>query len=289
MTGFGRGEAWAGNYKITVEIRSINNRYLEVVSRMPRNISSLEDKVKHLVNDNISRGRADVFISLEDGDERVKTLKVDKDLALAYHNSLLEIAELCGLPKKLDIATIAALPGLFAMEKPEDDLEEIWPLLAKALAEALEQLISMRSIEGAKLADDLLVRKEAILAWVADIEKRAPFVVLEWQARLEERIKELLGEAYHLDENRMANEVAVFADRASIAEEIIRLQSHLEQLEQVLKSNEVAGRKLDFLVQEMNREINTIGSKANDLEISRLVIQIKGELEKIREQVQNIE
>ena len=289
MTGFGRGEAASVDYKITVEAKSINNRYLEVIPRMPRQILALEDPVKKYVNQHVQRGRVDVFITLEETEDRQKTLKTDKELALAYSKSMREVAELCGVGGEITMDHLVRMPGIFSMEKNDDDLEVIWELLQQALQTAMETLVAMRQTEGDKLAADLLGRRLTIIDFVKEIDERAPLVVEEYQEKLRGRIEEMLEDKALLDEAKFANEVAYFADRASITEELIRLDSHLTQLQDLLSANDVVGRKLDFLMQELNREINTIGSKANDLQISRRVIDVKSELEKIREQVQNIE
>lgn len=289
MTGFGRGEAASVDYKITVEAKSINNRYLEVIPRMPRQILALEDPVKKYVNQYVQRGRVDVFITLEETEDRQKTLKTDKELALAYAKSMREVGELCGIEGAVTMEHLVRMPGIFSMEKGDDDLEIIWDLLQNALGTAMENLAAMRQTEGDKLAADLLQRRLTIIDFVKEIDERAPLVVEEYQEKLRARIEEMLEDKALLDEAKFANEVAYFADRASITEELIRLDSHLTQLHDLLSANDVVGRKLDFLMQELNREINTIGSKANDLQISRRVIDVKSELEKIREQVQNIE
>lgn len=289
MTGYGRGEAASVDYKITVEAKSINNRYLEVVPRMPRQIVALEDPLKKFVNEYVQRGRVDIFVTLEETENRQKTLKTDKELALAYYKNMQEIAELCNMSDIITMDNMVRMPGIFTMEKNDDDLEVIWSLLKEALAIAMSHLVEMRQTEGDKLAKDLLQRRLAVVDLVHEIDKRSPVVVIEYQEKLQNRITELLADKVLLDEAKFANEVAYFADRASITEELIRLDSHLSQLHDLLSCNDVVGRKLDFLMQELNREINTIGSKANDLQISRLVIDVKSELEKIREQVQNIE
>jgi len=289
MTGFGRGEAEGQGYKLTVECKSINNRYLEVAPRMPRQLLSLEDGLKKTVGSYAARGRVDVFVTLEETEDKPKTLKTDKELALAYQQGIKEIAALCGIEDKLTPEMLVRLPGVFSMEKSDDDLEVIGSLLNEALAAALTQLVAMRKQEGDKLAADLLMRRDTVLAAVAEIEKRSPLVVEEYSQKLKARIVELLDSDKPFDEGRFATEVAYFADRSSITEELIRLDSHLGQLKELLNSDESVGRKLDFLMQELNREINTVGSKANDLAINKLVIDVKSELEKIREQVQNIE
>lgn len=289
MTGFGRGEAVGETDKVTVELRSINNRYLEVVTRLPKALIALEDPIKKQLNQWVFRGRVDVFVTLEEIAQKPKTLKTDEALAVAYYQSMQKIAGLCEISSEIKLDHLVQLPGLFTMEKPEDDLETIGALVQQALAEAATHLVDMRQLEGDRLAADLLQRKDTVQEQVRQIAERAPLVVKEYQEKLKNRIQELLEDTAAFDEARFANEVAYFADRASITEELIRLDSHLAQLQALLSSNDVVGRKLDFLMQELNREINTIGSKANDLEINRLVIDVKSELEKIREQVQNIE
>jgi len=288
MTGYGRGDGFAAQKKITVELKSVNNRFTEVVVRMPKHLLPLEERVKKTVQDRVSRGRVDVFITLEEAEEKKRLVKVDKELGLAYYNALRELADTCGIPEKFDLVSMASMPGMLVVEAAEDDLETMWPAIQEATGKALDALVAMRQAEGQKLAEDLLKRREIIGAYVADISQRAPQVVSSYQEKLRGRIQELLGET-QIDENKLANEVAFFADRASITEELVRLDSHLQQMAEIIGCEDAVGRKLDFLGQEMNREINTIGSKANDLAISRQVLEVKSELEKVREQVQNLE
>ncbi|MGI6065362.1 MAG: YicC/YloC family endoribonuclease [Bacillota bacterium] len=288
MTGYGRGEAISNNNYITVEAKSVNHRFLEVVVRMPKQLLPLEERIKKLAQEKVNRGRLDIFISLEENEEKKRLVKVDKELGLAYYNALRELAGIWGIAEDFDLMHMSSLPGLLTLENDEEDLEALWPGVNTALTSAMDALVGMRTLEGEKLAEDLLKRKENIAAFVSLIEERSPLVVREYQERLTQRIQELLGEV-QIDEIRLANEVAFFADRASITEELVRLNSHLEQMSQILRQDDVVGRKLDFLGQEMNREINTIGSKANDLAIGRLVVEVKSELEKVREQVQNLE
>ncbi|MDD2498607.1 MAG: YicC family protein [Desulfitobacteriaceae bacterium] len=288
MTGYGRGEAASDSHRITVEAKSVNHRFLEIVVRMPKQLLPLEEKIKSLVQEKVTRGRVDIFISLEENGEKKRLVKVDKELGLAYYNALRQLADTWGIPEKFDLVQMASLPGLLSLENEEDDLEAVWSVINEALICAMDDLIGMRASEGEKLAKDLLKRRETIAAYVDSIAERSPLVVSEYQEKLSQRIQELLGEV-QIDESRLANEVAFFADRASITEELVRLNSHLEQMSHILSHDDAVGRKLDFLGQEMNREINTIGSKANDLAIGRLVVEVKSELEKVREQVQNLE
>ncbi|WP_148137807.1 YicC/YloC family endoribonuclease [Candidatus Formimonas warabiya] len=288
MTGYGRGEAASADKKITVEAKSVNHRFLETVVRMPKQLLPLEERIKKMIQEKITRGRVDVFLSLEETGEKKRLVKVDKELGLAYYNALRELADACNIPEKFDLVSISTLPGVMTLEDEEDDLEAVWPIVREAVEKAVDCLADMRAVEGQKLAEDLLRRRSGIGNLVARIEERSPLVVQEYRDKLAQRVQDLLAEV-QIDEAKLANEVAFFADRASIAEELVRLNSHLDQMESILASSDSIGRKLDFLGQEMNREINTIGSKANDLTINRFVVEVKSELEKIREQVQNLE
>jgi uncharacterized protein (TIGR00255 family) len=262
---------------------------LEVAVHAPKLILFLESTIKNQVAQFAERGKVDVFIQLENIGESSQQLKVDKNLACAYVEAISEIQSAAGLPSKLTVENLLGLPGLFSMEKPEDNLEDIEAVLLAALAEALSGFAAMRRLEGERLAADLLKRRESVCALVQQIDGLSEQVVQDYQAKLFERINELLGDKVAIDEARLANEVAYFADHACINEELVRLVSHLAQLEELLQKDAAVGRKLDFLMQEINREVNTIGSKANYLQINRLVIEAKSELEKIREQIQNIE
>lgn len=288
MTGYGRGEAAGEGRQVIVEVKSVNHRFLEVSVRMPKQLLALEERIRKAIQQQISRGRVDVFISLKETGEKKRLVKVDKELGQAYYNALRELASTWGIPEKFELVPMSALPGLLNLEDEEEDLEVVWTVIDKALSSAVSNLIVMRTVEGEKLAKDLSNRKKVISDYVAQIGERSPQVVLEYRDKLLQRVQELLSDI-EVDQTRLANEVAFFADRASIDEELVRLSSHLDQMDDILKSGEAAGRKLDFLGQEMNREINTIGSKANDLAIGRLVVDVKSELEKVREQVQNLE
>jgi uncharacterized protein (TIGR00255 family) len=288
MTGYGRGEASSPEQKITVEAKSVNHRFLEIVVRMPKQLLPLEEPLKKLVQEKITRGRVDIFLTLEETGEKKRLVKVDKELGLAYYNALRELAGVCKIPENIDLLHLSQMPGVLSAEDEEDDLEAVWPLLKTGVEQAIQGLVAMRAAEGEKLAHDLKKRRDIICDYVVLIEERSPLVVQEYQEKLGQRVQELLGEI-QLDENKLANEVVFFADKASIAEELVRLKSHLDQMTGILAGEDAVGRKLEFLVQEMNREINTIGSKANDLTINRYVVEVKSELEKVREQVQNLE
>lgn len=289
MTGFGRGEASGYGYHFTVELKAVNHRFFEAAIRMPRNLNLLEERIRKILQGKIQRGRLDVYVNVKETEEKKRLVKVDKDLALSYDKTLKELARALEAPYETDIYRLAALPEVLLVEDPETDLELLWEPLSKAVSEALNGFVQMRQIEGEKLAKDLLQRVHIIEEEKNKIAGFSDTVVTDYQNRLRERIQVLLGDSQILDEARLATEVALFADRVSITEELVRLQSHLDQCRHALQSYEPVGRKLDFLVQEMNREINTIGSKANNLDITQRVVQIKSELEKIREQVQNLE
>lgn len=288
MTGYGRGEATGEGKTVTIEMKSVNHRFLETMVRLPRAYTMMEDRIKSVLKSNFDRGRIDVFVNVEETGEKKRRLKVDKELAMAYYSSLKELAQFLDISENLGVLAIAGLPEVLTIEEPEEDSEAFWPVMESALEGAIQQLLRMRREEGRKLAVDLMNRKDIILQHVKEIEERSQLVVEEYRVKLTARIEELLG-SVPVDENRLALEVALYADRSSITEELVRLYSHLEQLQQSLEGEGPVGRKLDFLVQEMHREINTIGSKSSDLLISQKVVAIKSEVEKIREQVQNLE
>ena len=288
MTGFGRGEHQDEGKVFLVEIKTVNHRYNDVFIKMPWHISFLEDKVRELVLKNVSRGKVDVYISFEDHGEDSKSIFFDEPLAKTYIKALETLRDTYQLKDDITVSLVAKFPDVFKVQKNEEDGEKIWALLKVAVEKAIQSLVAMRESEGLELKNNLLDRAAYIEELLKHIIERAPNVVMEYKQRLENRIKELMEQRI-VDENRIATEVAIFADRCSIDEEIVRLGSHIVQLRETLSMQQAIGRKLDFLIQEMNREINTIGSKANDLTITKYVVEIKGELEKVREQVQNIE
>ncbi|QGG47971.1 YicC/YloC family endoribonuclease [Heliorestis convoluta] len=288
MTGYGRGGASGSGQQVTVEVKAVNHRYLEVVVRIPKTYLALEEGIKKLYQKGLSRGRVDVFVNIEQLGEGSGKVKVDKKLALQYYQSLKELSDELGLSSDLGVNQLIQLPEVVSLTEAEEDLEALSELAMQASQQAFQQLLRMREQEGKALAEDLLKRLDYLRQLIEEIQKRAPLLVGEYKNKLQERIAEYLDQV-PVDEQRLAMEVALFADRVSLTEELVRLNSHLEQFEKALKLQEPVGRKLDFIVQEMNREINTIGSKANDLEISRQVVNFKSELEKIREQVQNVE
>lgn len=295
MTSFGRGVAAGANYKLTVELKSVNNRYLEVVAHAPRLLLFLEPLVRAEVAKYAARGKVDVFVQLENIGEQTPNLRTDKALALAYLQAAKELAAVLEQPLlfKLTMQNLVTTPGLITMAPAEEATDaqqaELTEVLSRALAEALTAFAAMRELEGGRLQADLLQRAGQVGGMVAQIETLAEQVVADYQNKLLARIAELLPANIAVDEARLANEVAYFADRACINEELVRLNSHLLQLQELLQKSEPVGRKLDFLLQEINREVNTIGSKANYLPINQLVIEARSELEKIREQIQNLE
>ena len=288
MTGFGRGESSGDFGRFIVEVKSVNHRFSEVVIRMPRGLSPLEERVRKAVQGSVSRGRVDVFVSREGGEAQRRSLKVDKDLAVAYYNALKELQETLSLAGDTTLDVISRLPDVFTLEQVEEEAESLWPALSQALDEALASLVGMREREGQALKQDLVHRIGRIGQLVKDVEVRAPLVVADYRERLTRRLEEILP-AGILDAGRLAMEVALFGERSDITEELKRLGSHLTQLDTTLEAGDAVGRKFDFLLQEVNREVNTIGSKANDLTVTGAVVEMKSELEKIREQVQNIE
>ncbi len=289
MTGYGRGEVNRDGWQVTAEIKAVNHRYLEVVVRMPRNYLALEDRVRKVIQEKVIRGRVDIFIAVEQVGEKNRNVKVDKELAVAYYNSLKDLAILLqATSPDADLYQIARFPEVLVAETPEEDLEATWLLMQEAVRGGVQQLLAMRATEGEKLANDINMRVDQIAGMMETIEERAPLVPQEYKDKLVTRINESFGDL-QLDESRLLAEIALFADRINITEELIRLASHLQQVKTAMGAAEQVGRKLDFLAQEINREVNTIGSKANDLTITRAVVDMKSELEKIREQVQNIE
>lgn len=291
MTGFGRAEAVLRGRKYVVEVKSLNHRYLELSLRMPANLSSLELEIKKKIYERLFRGRVDVIIRRENQDsaEDTRPLAMNLPLVKNYHDLLTQLKALLNLKEEITLDMLAGLKDVFVpLETPEDDLTVLWEGLAGALTEALAALVDMRQTEGATLVKDLEVRLAMIKERLDNIEARVPRNVLEYKKRLSERIAELM-DGMPVDESRLSQEVAIMADKSDITEEIVRFRSHIGQLLEMLKSHDAIGRKVDFLIQEMNREVNTIGSKSGDAEISLQVIEIKSELAKLREQVQNLE
>jgi uncharacterized protein (TIGR00255 family) len=288
MTGFGRGEYGENGLQATVEIRSVNHRFREITVKIQRAYLLLEERIKSQVQEEVARGRLDVFVKIEDRREKKRNVKLDKELVLAYYNCLREIAEMLDIDLQLQADRLSQFPDVVSLEEKEEDLEGVWKVVQVSLRESLGQLLEMRSREGARLYEDFMSRRNSICGFLDEIKERSPQLSVELRTRLKNRLQQLLEE-HEIDETLLANEVILFAERSSITEEIVRLDSHLEQMKETLQLGEPVGRRIEFLLQEMNREINTIGSKASDLVISPLVVEIKSEIEKMREQAQNIE
>lgn len=288
MTGFGRAVEEIDGYVITVEIKSVNHRYFDFSSRIPRQYGFLDDKLKSYINSRVSRGKVECYVSVEALDTEDAAVVINKTLASAYVEALKELSEEYSLKEDFGTAFVSRLPDVFVLKKADEDEEKIWQLVKSVTDEAIEKFIQMRAVEGAKMKEDVASRTEYILDCVSFIEERSPQTVKEYNDKLVERVHEIIGDV-SLDEQRIIQEIAIYADKVAVAEETVRLRSHIAQLKTFLESEEPIGRKMDFLVQEINRETNTIGSKANDVDIARKVVDIKAEVEKIREQIQNIE
>lgn len=289
MTGFGRGEFKNDNYHFLVECKTINHKYCDINVRLPRKISFLEDKIRNYVKNFVKRGRVDLYIKLDlIGSEDVN-LKFDDKLATQYVNILKEIKEKFDLQDDISVMNVAKFPEIVKCEEKEEDEDLYWSMLKEALDMSMEKLTQMRKEEGEKLAIDTIKRCDILANLIDEIEKYSNTVVDEYREKLNNRISEILENPSIIDENRLAQEVAIFADKSSITEEIVRFRSHIEQLRKTVEKNDSIGRKIDFLIQEMNREVNTTGSKSSNINITNLVVEVKSELEKIREQIQNIE
>ena len=289
MTGFGRGEFKNDNYHFLVECKTINHKYCDINVRLPRKISFLEDKIRNYVKNFVKRGRVDLYIKLDlIGSEDVN-LKFDDKLAAQYVSILNEIKYKFNLQDDISVMSVAKFPDIVKCEEKEEDEELYWGMLKEALDTALGKLTQMRKAEGEKLAQDTLERCDILKNLLDQVEKYSDTIVDEYKEKLNTRINEILDNPSIIDENRLAQEVAIFADKSSITEEIVRFRSHIEQLKNTVVKNDSIGRKIDFLIQEMNREVNTTGSKSSNINITNLVVEIKSELEKIREQIQNIE
>ncbi len=289
MTGYGRGEGDNGALNIVIEVKAVNHRYSEITIKQPRQFLALEDKMKKVISSYIERGKVDVFVRTKELAEANKPVQVDKQRALAYHEAMQELTALIpGAAYKPDPYRLLTLPEVICQSDDEPDVKEIWPLVEQVLRQAMENHVAMREQEGAHIGDNLREKVAGMQKLTAQVAERSPLVLADYKEKLEARIAELLNNAA-VEPERLAQEVAFFAEKSCIDEELVRLQSHFEQFYKIADQNGSIGRKLDFLIQEMNRETNTIGSKANDLETGRLVVEMKSELEKLREQVQNIE
>ena len=287
MTGYGKSNTEKNSRKYQVEIKSVNHRYLDISVKMPRVLSYLEEDVKKEIATKVKRGKIDVFISFENNSLEGKQIKINTEVAKIYINELKKLAEQENLLANIEVTEISKFPDVLSIQNDEED-ETIKNELLEAVSQATDQLVQMRATEGNKIAEDLKIRMQGIQEKVIEISSLSTGLIEEYIVKLEGRIKEILKNQ-EIDESRLAQEVVIYADKCSIEEEITRLKSHLSQFEKLLKTDEAIGKKLDFIIQEMNRETNTIGSKANNLNITNGVIDIKTELENIREQIQNIE
>lgn len=288
MTGFGRFEVSEAQRKFTVEMKGVNHRYLDINIRMPKKLSFFESAIRTLLKQYAQRGKVDIFITYEDMTETQGVLKYNESLAAEYMECFKMMEETFGLENDIRVSTLSRYPEVLTMEEQTENEEELWSSLEKALKGAFTQFVETRTAEGAHLKEDLLGKLDGMLEKITLIEERSPQIVSEYREKLEEKVKELLEDT-QIDEGRIAAEVVIFADKICTDEEVVRLKSHIAHMKETLESDEGIGRKLDFIAQEMNREANTILSKANNLEISNIAIDLKTEIEKVREQIQNIE
>ena len=288
MTGYGREQSLIGDKDVLVEIRSVNHRFYEFSSRMPRAYGYLEEKLKTMLNGKIARGKVEVSVSIFNNEGKEVEIEVNGAIAKSYIDALLKANEELSLINDLSLSQLIKLPDIFTVKKVNDEEEEIWQAVNTVANLALDKFISMREIEGKKMYDDIMGRLMFIENTVCVIEKKSPETTQNYRERLYNKLKDILSDN-NIDEQRILTEAAIFSEKTAVDEETVRLRSHIEQFRTLMDSADGIGRKLDFLIQEINREVNTIGSKAQDLEITKLVVDLKSEIEKIREQIQNIE
>jgi uncharacterized protein (TIGR00255 family) len=288
MTGFGRGEAADEDYKIQVEMKSVNHRYLDLGIKMPKKFNPFEARIRKLLKKDIERGKVDIYITCETFSEKAVSLNYNEALAKEYMDIFRQMSERFSIENDVTVSSLSRYPEVIATGQSEADEEALWRLLEKAFSIALEKFVDQRTREGEHLLSDLMGKLQDMEGWIGEIEKRSPQILREYRTRLEEKVKELL-EGSGTDENRIAAEVTLFADKICVDEETVRLRSHIKSMQTTFMRGDSVGRKLDFIAQEMNREANTILSKANDLEISGTAIELKTAIEKVREQIQNIE
>ena len=288
MTGFGRCEVLKDSRKFTVELKSVNHRYLDVNIRMPKKLNFFETSIRTLLKSYADRGKVDIFITYEDLSQSQVSVKYNAALAAEYLKYLNQMAEEFSLDNDGRVSTLSRYPEVFTMEECSEDEDELWNGLKEALEGAFSQFVEMRTKEGERLKEDILLKLDLLSEQIRFIEERSPQIIAEYRTKLEEKMRELLEDT-QIDDNRIAAEVILFADKICTDEEVVRLKSHIQHMKETLEESNGIGRKLDFIAQEMNREANTILSKANDLDISNRAISLKTEIEKIREQIQNIE
>ena len=288
MTGFGRSEIVKGNRKISVEIKSVNHRYLEAGIKMPKKLNVFESRMRDLLKKYATRGKIDIFINYEDDSENQVNLKFNQNIADEYMAIFNNMSEKYNLKNDMTVGGLARFPEVITMDEVQEDEEELWHFIEEAMKVALEQFVNTRILEGENLKKDLLGKLDHMEELVAFVEKRSPEIMKEYRSKLESKVKELLGDTT-IDESRIATEVIIYADKICVDEETVRLRSHIEHARKCLNEEGGIGGKMDFIAQEMNREANTTLSKANDIEISNAAIDLKTEIEKVREQIQNIE
>lgn len=288
MTGFGRGHQVLNGRDITVEIRAVNHRYYEFSSRLPRSLGYVEDKLKTLLQGRISRGKVEVSVLINNVEAADEKITINHEIVKEYIDAMRSVKDEFGLVDDLSLSNILRIPDAFTVVKTETDEAQLWEDIRSTAEEALEHFISMRENEGERMKQDVLSRLAKIEEWVGVVETRSPMVVEDYRKRLYDKMCEVLSST-NIDENRILMEAGIFSEKTAVDEETVRLRSHIAQFRGMLESGEPVGRKLDFLVQEMNRETNTIGSKVQDIEVTRIVVDQKSEIEKIREQIQNIE
>ena len=288
MTGFGRCEVSNEDYKISVEMKSVNHRYLDLGIKMPKKFNAFEADIRNLLKSGIQRGKVDIYVTCETFSDKAVSLNYNEALAREYMDIFARMSEQFSIENDVKVSALSRYPEVIVTGQSEEDEEELWSLLKEALTGALEKFVAQRTKEGEHLCRDLVGKLDAMLDWVAAIELRSPQILKEYRAKVEDKVKELL-EGSGIDENRIAAEVTLFADKICVDEETVRLTSHIRTMKDALLKGGAVGRKLDFIAQEMNREANTILSKANDLEVSNHAINLKTEIEKVREQIQNIE
>lgn len=288
MTGFGRCLESVDGKTIIVEIKSVNHRYYEFTSRVPRSCGYLDEKLKSFIQGKVSRGKIDVGVSIQSDGVSDEKIEVNSEVAKGYITALRRANEELGLEDDLTLSRIMRLPDIFDVKKIEEDEETVWNEVKSVAEKALERFIAMREAEGEKMREDILSRLDYITGLVEKIEKKSPETTEKYRKKLFDKISEVLKDT-NVDEQRILTEAAIFSEKTAVDEETVRLRSHINQCREMLSMNEAVGRKLDFLIQEFNREANTIGSKCQDIEITKVVVDLKSEIEKIREQVQNIE
>lgn len=288
MTGYGHAQKTVHGRDITVEIKSVNHKFFDFSARTSRGYSFIDDKIRNFVKERVARGKIDVYVSIVNVDDTAADVLLNESLAAGYVNALRKLKEKFGLVDDISVSTVARYSDIFTVKKKAEDEDEIWSDINPILEEAVTTFIDMRAVEGQKLCADVLKRMNYILEIVGEIEERSPQTLADYSARLRAKIEEIKGDTA-IDEQRLLTEIAIFADKIAVDEETVRLRSHFAQMKNMLDSDEAVGRKLDFIVQEMNREVNTIGSKAQDADIAHMVVGVKAEIEKIREQIQNIE